>query len=95
MPVLTCASREIIILRVYHMIFVVCRIGNGVFRTIILFDQVLVKKVIIMNVGEGQRDELFREERLEKKRWDKLGKNGDKMCSVVHRGWKEYIDYGS
>ena len=53
MPVLTCACGEIIILRVYHMIFVVCRIENGDFRTITLFDQVLVKKVIVMNVGEG------------------------------------------
>ena len=59
---------------------------------------VLVKmfKAIIMNIGEGQRSELFRGQgRLEKERQDKLSKIEDKMCSVVQEGWKEYVDYGS
>ena len=38
------------------------------FRTIILFDQVLGKTIVVVNVGEGQRDELFREGWLERKR---------------------------
>ena len=36
-----------------------------------------------MNVGEGQRDELFREGQLEKKRRDKLRKNGTR-CAVLY-----------
>ena len=78
------------------MMFVVSRIENGVFRTIILlFDQVLVKTIVVMNIGEGQRDELFREGWLKKKRRDRLGKYKDKTCSVIHGGWKGYVDYGS
>ena len=50
---------------------------------------------VIVNVGEGRRDELLREGRLEKKRRDRLGKNEDKTCSVIHGGWKGYVDYGS
>ena len=42
------------------MVFVVCRIVKRVFYTIILFDLVLVKKAFVMNIGEGQRGELFR-----------------------------------